>query len=84
MYTLYILYSDLPDRYYIGYTGDSVENRLIKHLANHRGFTGKAKDWQIVYTEYYFEKSEAAQRERQLKKWKNVNRLKLLINKSKQ
>ena len=45
----YILYSADIDRYYSGSTGGSLEDRLVKHLQNHSGFTSKAKDWKIVY-----------------------------------
>ena len=52
-YTFYILYSSSLDRYYIGHTGEDVEERLRKHLTHHKGYTSKAQDWQIVYTEKY-------------------------------
>lgn len=50
MYYVYILYSKDLDRYYIGSTSD-IQPRLTKHLSEHSGFTGKAKDWEIVWTE---------------------------------
>ncbi|MDX1270388.1 GIY-YIG nuclease family protein [Bizionia paragorgiae] len=34
MYLTYILYSDTLDRYYIGYTGDLLIERLRKHNTN--------------------------------------------------
>ena len=67
---------------HIGFTKDSVNSRLAKHLANHKGFTAKAKDWDIVYTEVYDTKSGAMQREKQLKAWKNKIRIKELILRS--
>ena len=71
MYFVYILYSKILDKYYIGYTGDTVENRLLKHRYNHSGFTAKAKDWMIVYTESHETKSEAYARERYIKSMKS-------------
>jgi putative endonuclease len=71
MYTVYILYSAELDRYYIGFTSDSITTRLKKHLANHKGFTGKKTDWQVVYTEEYAEKKEAMTREKKIKSWKS-------------
>ncbi len=71
MYSVYILYSTIADRYYIGYTGDPVEVRLKKHLANHKGFTAKYSDWKIVHTETYNSKEEATKREKEIKNWKN-------------
>jgi len=43
------------------------EQRLEKHISNHKGFTAKAKDWTIVHTEEYKEKKQAARRERKIK-----------------
>ena len=55
-------------RYYTGSTSMSPEERLSYHLSNHKGFTSKAKDWKIVYTESFLSIEEARQRERQIKK----------------
>ncbi len=82
MFTTYILHSKLLDKFYIGYTGDDLQVRLVKHLANHKGFTAKAKDWTIVHTEIFTSKKEAMQREKQLKGWKNITRIKELIDRS--
>jgi putative endonuclease len=43
----YILFSENLNKYYIGSTRNSMEERLEKHLTNHDGFTAKAKDWKI-------------------------------------
>ena len=64
-----ILYSRYLGKYYIGSTSD-VENRLKKHLSNHKGYTSKAKDWIVVYKEEFRTKSEALFREREIKEWK--------------
>ena len=39
MYSVYILHSSTSNKYYIGYTGDSLESRLAKHNRPHKGFT---------------------------------------------
>lgn len=78
---VYILYSEKLDRYYIGVT-ENVEKRLQKHLCNHSGFTGKAADWSICLTEPYPDKTAALKREKQLKGWKNRQRIEQLIQKS--
>ena len=70
-YTVYILYSDYLDRYYIGYTSHLIEIRLRKHNSKHKGFTGRNPDWKIIYTECYSAKNEATNRERELKSWKS-------------
>ena len=82
MFTFYILYSASKDRYYIGHTGDEMEERLRRHNSDHKGFTGKTGDWQIVYTELYTAKEEAYARERIVKKWKSRIMIEALINKA--
>ncbi len=77
---LYILHSKTIDSYYIGSTCDELSERLRKHNSNHKGFTGRAHDWSIVYFEKYDSKSDALKRELQLKKWKNRKRIQALIN----
>ena len=79
MFNVYILYSAKLDRYYIGFTNGPVAARLKKHLANHKGFTGKNTDWQIVYSEKYNEKKDAINREQQIKSWKSRKMIEKLI-----
>ena len=52
-YTLYILFSSIKDKYYIGFTGDIMDERLRKHNSNHKGFTGGVADWVLMYVEKY-------------------------------
>ena len=79
MFNVYILYSAKLDRYYIGFTSGPVAERLKKHLANHKGFTGKNTEWQIVYSEKYNEKKDAINREQQIKSWKSRKMIEKLI-----
>jgi len=67
MYLCYILYSKTLDRYYVGHCEAPLEERLRRHLSNHKGFTGKAKDWEAAYTESFDNKEEAYRREREIK-----------------
>jgi len=76
----YILYSQVLDKFYIGFTSE-IEERLRKHNTNHKGFTGKTNDWVVVYTETYPSKELAYAREREVKKWKSKIRIKDLISK---
>ncbi|WP_348737681.1 GIY-YIG nuclease family protein [Tenacibaculum sp. 190524A02b] len=78
-YYVYILYSNYLGKYYIGSTSD-IENRLERHLSNHKGYTSKAKDWRVVYKEEFQTKSEALFREREIKKWKSSKKIEVLIN----
>ena len=79
MYTVYILFSELLDRYYTGFTSGDLEQRLKKHNTNHKGFTGKSKDWNVVYYESYESLHEAHNREKQIKKWKSRKQIERLI-----
>jgi putative endonuclease len=75
----YILYSKTLDKYYIGSTEGSIDIRLKKHLSNHKGFTGKAKDWILVYQEEFSNKQEALKREKQIKAWKSRKQIEILL-----
>jgi putative endonuclease len=79
MYTVYILYSPLADKYYIGFTGNIIGVRLQKHLAKHKGFTANYADWKIVYKEIYDSKSMAMKREKEIKNWKSRKMIEKLI-----
>ncbi|MFP5040899.1 GIY-YIG nuclease family protein [Parasediminibacterium sp. JCM 36343] len=75
----YILYSISADKYYVGFTGDDLAERLRKHNTNHKGFTGKHKDWVIVYKEAFGTKEEAFAKEQQIKGWKSRKMIEKLI-----
>ncbi len=81
MFHFYILYSPSLDKYYIGHTGTSVEERLRRHLSDHDGFTAKAKDWVLVHTESHEDKSAAHKRELQVKAWKSRKKIMELVAK---
>ncbi len=83
IYFIYILYSVSLDLYYIG-SSANPEERLRKHLTNHVGFTSKAKDWLICYSESFLDKAEALKRERQLKSWKSREKILQLIQNAKE
>ncbi|MDA6069917.1 GIY-YIG nuclease family protein [Flavobacterium sp. AC] len=74
----YVLYSNSLNQYYIGHTSESLEERLRKHLSNHSGFTGRAKDPIVAYFEEFVTKSLAYKRELEVKKWKSKLKLKNL------
>lgn len=78
-FTVYILYSNTADKYYVGYTADDIEERLRKHNSNHSGFTGHHSDWQIKFAEVYTTKTDAMIREKQIKNWKSRKMIESLI-----
>jgi putative endonuclease len=78
MYFVYIIYSEKLNKYYIGYSAD-IESRLKKHNSFYKGFTNLGKPWTLMYSEKFNSKKQAMDREKQLKNWKNRNRLESLI-----
>jgi putative endonuclease len=71
VYHVYILFSPSKNKYYIGYTGDELLERIRKHNSNHKGFTGKRGDWKLVHKEIFTDKNFAMQRELKIKSWKS-------------
>ena len=76
---LYIIYSKKINKYYIGITGDIIEERIRRHNSNHKGFTGKTNDWEIVYTKYFENKKDAIAKEKEIKSWKSRLKIEKLI-----
>ena len=66
--------------YYVGSTSMAIEERLSRHLSSHKGFTGRAKDWDVVYFESYEIKGLAILREQEMKKWKSREKIIELIS----
>jgi putative endonuclease len=79
MFWTYILFSSTLNKYYIGHTGDDLQERLRKHNTNHAGFTGGYGDWLVVYAEQFETKALAYAREREIKNWKSRKRIERLI-----
>jgi putative endonuclease len=79
MANLYILFSQSLDKYYVGSTSMDVNQRLRRHLSDHKGFTAKAKDWVIVYSEDFDDLPAARKREMQIKKWKSRTLIEKLV-----
>ena len=81
MFYVYILYSKSIANYYVGFSSMSLEERLRRHLSSHKGFIGRAKDWEIVYFESFDTKTNAILREQEIKKWKSKVKIEALISK---
>ena len=71
MFLTYILYSVTIDAYYVGSTSDLMAERLRRHNSSHKGFTGRASDWIIAYTEAFPTKAKALKREKEIKSKKS-------------
>jgi putative endonuclease len=75
---VYIIYSPLLDKYYIGYTSD-LEKRLTEHNAGISLFTSKADDWELKYSEIFSNRESAIQREKAIKGKKSRKYIEWLI-----
>jgi putative endonuclease len=80
MFFLYIPFSISKNKYYVGSTGDTLEERIRKHNSNHKGFTGGIGDWELKYSEEYSSKTEAVKRENEIKKWRSRKLIEKLIS----
>ncbi len=76
---LYILYSPQSDKYYVGNTGEHLTERIKRHNAEYKGFTGKTKDWRLVYVEKFETEEEAIRREIEIKGWKSRAKIEALV-----
>ena len=81
-YTVYIIYSQSKDRYYIGYS-HNLEVRLSKHNSGATPSTRPGIPWMIVYKEECVDKTAAIRREKTIKKMKSRKYIeRLIINSS--
>ena len=77
MFYVYVIYSDLVNRKYIGHTED-IERRLLEHNNGLLGVYTKNKGpWRLVYFESFQTRSEAMKRELELKTGKGRDFLKM-------
>jgi putative endonuclease len=82
MFYVYILYSALVDKFYIGYT-ENLEDALNRHNTHRSGFrrfTKRASDWNLVYFEIFENKKDAIKREREIKDKKSRRYIERLIS----
>jgi len=81
-FSVYILYSQTADRYYVGHTSD-IHTRLKSHNRTDElggKYTRKNGPWELVYLQEGFtSRAEAVKREREIKRWKSRRRIKELI-----
>jgi putative endonuclease len=78
MFYTYIIYSNTLNKYYVG-SCQNIEQRLQDHLNSRSKFTKVAKDWELKYFETFSTRSEAYQREMQIKKMKSRKYIETLI-----
>lgn len=66
-FVTYILYSCKFDKIYIGYTSDLISRYKSHNQFATKGYTIKFRPWIVVHVEFFNMKSEALNREKQLK-----------------
>ncbi len=66
MYFVYVIYSNLFDKIYVGMTSN-LEKRLFAHNNLPKGWTKHFRPWILVYSEEFSSKSDALKREKTLK-----------------
>ena len=70
MYFIYVLHSQKFNKIYIGYTSN-LQARLLSHNElGKKGYTIKFRPWLIIYSQSFHTKTEALQREKELKSGK--------------
>jgi putative endonuclease len=79
MYTVYFLYSQKLDRYYVGYTND-LPRRFSEHNRRKGKYTDMGLPWIVVHTEDYISKKEAQEREKAIKRRKSKQAIIDIIN----
>lgn len=81
MYFVYIIHSQVTNRFYIG-SSKNVHRRVIQHNSGSTRSTKSGIPWKIVTTEEFQQKSDALRRERQIKSYKSGRAFKALIQSS--
>jgi putative endonuclease len=74
----YIIQSEQDQSFYIGLTSD-LQQRLERHNAGLSNYTSGKAPWKLVYFEEYLTKTEALKREKFLKRMKNADFYRRLI-----
>ena len=71
IYSVYILYSQTIDKYYVGHT-DNIERRLSEHNSGKTRYTStQGNPWRVMYSEQYDTRAMAMAREREIKSKKS-------------
>ncbi len=67
MFKVYILYSEIFNKIYIGFTSN-IEQRILSHnILAQKGWTIKYRPWKLIHIEDFGSKTEAIKRESNLK-----------------
>ena len=72
-YTVYILYSTKNQKIYIGFTSNLIERFKSHNYLSRNSWTVKYRPWEVIYCEYFLDKTDAMKRERALKSGQGRN-----------
>jgi len=78
MYKVYILKSRKNQKHYTGHSAD-LEKRIFRHNSGLVKSTKNSIPWELVYTEEYATRSDAYQRELEIKSYKGGIKFKRLL-----
>ncbi len=78
MFYVYIIYSAVRNKFYVGHSAD-LEKRLLDHNNGLSKYTRIANDWKVVYIEIYETREEAWHREMEIKRKKSRKYIEWLI-----
>ena len=78
-FVVYILHSEKFNKYYTGFTSNLIERFKSHNQLAKKGWTIKFRPWEVVYLEFYFNKSEVVAREKFLKSGKGREWLKFKL-----
>ena len=80
MYSVYAIYNQSVNKYYIGQTVD-LSQRLSQHnKGDYKGYTSRFQgEWKLIYKESTPTRSEALKREKQLKSFRGREFIKKFI-----
>ena len=67
MFTVYVLFSPNFNKIYIGYTSNLLQRLLSHNELAKKGWTIRFRPWTVIHTEEFATKTEAMNREKQLK-----------------
>ena len=77
---VYILKSEIVEKFYIGFTSD-LDRRIKLHNSPRARWTKKYQPWVLIHSEEYESRAEAVRRERALKSFKGIrDKLPLIQN----
>ena len=82
IYSVYILYSEKCQKYYVGQT-EALNRRVLEHNNGKGGkFSSNCFPWTLVYHEHFNNRIEAVKREKEIKSKKSRVYIEYLIGRA--